>query len=227
MLEQGGKGLVFDRVGIREVDRLTIETTDINSLALMEHAAEGVARVAETMGVDRGPALIACGPGNNGGDGWAAARLLHEAGCQVQVLATAPPRANSDAAINAAKVAALPIEVFETPEEGLGPCLIIDALLGTGLTSTVRASMLACIDWINEQSCGVLSVDLPSGMDADTGKGLPRCVQAAATATFVGVKLGMLQEAGKQASGDVHVIDIGVPKAIARRLAHKESEPHG
>ena len=165
-----------------------------------------------------GTVLIVCGSGNNGGDGWAMARQLHLAGHHVHVRASTPARAGSDAAVN--ETAAHAVGVV-CSDDGPLPIadLLVDALLGTGLDRPLTPHGVSCIDAMNAHQAQVLAVDLPSGLDANTGRPCPVAVQAGTTATFVGLKCGMLRPEAAPFLGQVHVLDIGVPPQTARRLA--------
>lgn len=189
----------------------------------MERAAQGAAAVATEL-VQRGARIvIVCGTGNNGGDGWAMGRLLHEDGFDVHMVSRRASKGGSDAAVNEQTTRAIGVPVHE----GLALCpvadLVIDAVLGTGLEHPVTGLSLDLIKAINAASAPVLAIDIPSGLDADTG--LPRdvAVRATATATFAGMKVGMLQASAIAYTGKVYVIDIGVPNALALTLALKKS----
>lgn len=194
----------------------------MSGLNLMEHAAVGATAIARTLLTPGASVLIACGSGNNGGDGWAMARLLHSEGYAVQVWAPASARACTDAAVNEGRAKALEIAVCNSPslpDAALDVALVIDALLGTGLDSPLRQDAINHIEAINAHGSPVLAIDLPSGMHADSGLGQPVAVQAHATATFAGLKIGMLQPHAAQYTGTVHVVDIGIPLELALALA--------
>lgn len=211
--------LMFDRHGIRAVDRLAIERHGISGLELMERAAKGAADIAAAMVSPEAHLLIVSGSGNNGGDGWAMARLLHERGCRVDVLAPKIARPGSDAAVNEQLARDMPIPVHTSASTCPDTDLVIDALLGTGLQSRVTGDTLDLIDWINALGAPALALDIPSGLDADSGRPRPRAVRALATATFVGLKVGMLQTGADAFTGTCHVIDIGVPRSLAESLS--------
>ncbi|MCH2134513.1 MAG: NAD(P)H-hydrate epimerase [Phycisphaerales bacterium] len=216
------KPLVFDRAGIREVDRQAIESHDMPGLVLMENAAMGAVAIARDMLAGpkpTAPIVITCGPGNNGGDGYAMARLLHGHGIPVTIVTRTEPRPGSDAAVNARAAGQLNIPVTSHVEPLVDATLIIDALLGTGLDRPVGGGARDLIDAINASSAPVLAIDIPSGLDADTGQPLGAAVQATATATFVGWKRGFLDPAAATWTGTIHVVDIGVPRSLAQSLA--------
>jgi NAD(P)H-hydrate epimerase len=164
---------------------------------------------------------VVCGPGSNGGDGLAAARHLANRGIDVRLHLALPAdayRDGSDAATNLAIVRAMGIAVAEGGSLGR-PALVIDALLGTGLSRDVRDPLRAAILEINAAGCPVLAVDVPSGLDANTGRVLGAAVRATVTATMVAPKVGFRLLDGPAHVGDVVIVDIGVPPAVVRRVA--------
>lgn len=239
---------VLDRRAARRIDNDATERYGIPSVLLMENAARHLADVALEMaqGLGAPGILVVCGPGNNGGDGWGAARHLHNAGARVHVLSTIEPgRLVGDSEINAGIVArmGLPVEVLDSGDaagaaERAGARLeradlIIDAIFGTGLDRPVDERIGALITWINGQrknGCAVISADLPSGLDADSGEPLGVAVRADVTVTFAGLKAGFTALAAQGYIGDVVVADIGVPRelveSLGKRLApHADAQP--
>lgn len=211
---------VFDRQSIREVDRIAIEEYGIPGIVLMENAARGLAENAAEM-LDPGPAraLIICGWGNNGGDGYALARHLHNAGVDIALVTLATPRAGTDAATNDAICQRMNLRrfAFEQIDHVHDVSLIIDALFGTGLDRPVAEEAAEVIAWINQAGKPVLSVDIPSGMDCNTGRELGIAVHATRTVTFAGLKVGFLESHADQLLGEVDVVDIGVPREVLER----------
>ncbi|HEX5030759.1 MAG TPA: NAD(P)H-hydrate epimerase [Candidatus Eisenbacteria bacterium] len=205
----------------REIDRLAQEELKIPGLILMENAAIGIASEAAALGAGReGPVAVVCGAGNNGGDGLATARHLSNRGLDVRAHLAVPADAyadKSDAATNLAIVRAMGIPVCENLELG-EPALVIDALLGTGLARQVRDPYRAAVLAMNEVRCPVLSVDLPSGLDANSGEALGVAVRATVTATMVAPKIGFAKADGPRHVGQVVVIDIGVPRSLVERV---------
>lgn len=239
--------LVFTRASVREVDRLAVERYAVPSIVLMENAALHATLVAVDMIAGRhGSVLVCCGPGNNGGDGLAMARHLANAGVAAAVLlSTSPDRYSGDAAINLAIVTrmGIPLNVVD-PRDPAGsfdeclrltgrPALLVDALLGTGLDKPVRdplATLIIRINALAESGVPVLSVDIPSGLDADSGCPLGGAVRATTTVTFVGLKAGFLALEAQPYVGECIVAGIGAPRALVRELgrplpAH-DGEPH-
>ncbi len=173
---------------------------------LMERAGWAVARAARRFGPCR--TLVLCGPGNNGGDGYVAARLLAAAGWPVRVAALASPRAGSDAALAAAAWAG-PVAAFD-PADAARAELVIDAVFGAGLARDVdglAADTLAA-------ARRILAVDVPSGVDGATGAVRGRAAQAACTVTFFRRKPGHCLLPGRDLCGDIVLADIGLPAAV-------------
>lgn len=226
---------VIDATAARALDRSLIEDHGIPGIVLMEHAALGVARIAlasaREHGLDR--VVVACGRGNNGGDGWAIARLLRDR-VEVAVVSTGSPREGSDAAINARIAERLDIEVIDaaTPDavEATAPrlegALLVDALLGTGLDRPVEGPLATLVERMNERATPIVAVDLPSGLDDRTGRPTGRCIRATTTATMVAPKPGMLLPHASEWIGDLEVVDIGAPVDVVRRFT-RPVEPDG
>jgi len=214
---------VLNRVQVRDVDRRAITEFGLPGVVLMENAGRGCAELMVELGID-GPVVVAAGKGNNGGDGLVIARHLDNAGFEVAVLLFADPESLSDdAAVNLRAVeAGGPGVTVIDPGTGdstldeliSGADWVVDALLGTGTRSTVREPCIAAIEAVNRSGARVLAVDLPSGLDCDTGEVLGHCVQATHTATMVAAKPGFDATGARQYTGEVHVIDIGIPRLL-------------
>jgi NAD(P)H-hydrate epimerase len=191
---------------------------------LMEAAGAAVAAVARAMLPARARVLVLCGPGNNGGDGYVAARLLVETH-EVRLAALGRPRGEGAAAKAAA--------AWRGPVEPLGDRmgeaqLVIDALFGAGLARPLEGGVAATVRRLNEGRTPVLAVDLPSGVSGDSGEALGGvAVQATRTVTFCRRKSGHLLQPGRSLCGPVTVADIGIPEAVVERLAPKLSEAGG
>ncbi len=226
----------------RELDRRAINEYGFSSLILMENAGRGCVDVLERLGID-GPVVILCGKGNNAGDGFVIARHLVIRGyeCRVLLLAPAIEPANElrgDAAANFALLnSSVEITKFTQPDDkplsstppyypaaldfhSRGAAWLIDALLGTGSQGNPRPPYDAVIDWINarDKKTRVLAVDLPSGLDCDTGQPAAHTVRADHTCTFAAMKIGFTQPAAKPYLGKVHICDIGVPPRLIDEL---------
>jgi NAD(P)H-hydrate epimerase len=220
----------LSREEVRAVDRRAVDEFGMTGLVLMENAGRGGAETLMDLGIN-GPVVICAGKGNNGGDGFVIARHLERHGHDVRVLLFAnPSELSGDAAANWKILAAA-----ETPRVVLGrqPALsdidhalshadwIVDALLGTGTVGEIREPYRTAIAAINRSGRKVLAVDLPSGLDCDTGRpiesladGSPLCVRATSTVTFVARKRGFDDPASRAFTGDVQVVDIGIPKKL-------------
>jgi NAD(P)H-hydrate epimerase len=212
---------------MRWCDATAINTYGVPGLVLMENAGSAVAWfVEENFGpVEGKQILIACGKGNNGGDGYVAARHLLNQGASVQVVLMASPRElRGDAKTNFQILAKLQkaessrLSIIQysqrLPKSLRPPDIIIDALLGTGFSGSVRPPMSNLIAWINAQHVPVIAVDVPSGVDASTGVVENVAVEASATVTFGALKVGLLCHQGQDCAGDVLVADIGIPRHV-------------
>jgi NAD(P)H-hydrate epimerase len=217
------------RQEVRELDRLANEEYGVSGIVLMENAGANTARLLEASGIP-GPVVIACGRGNNGGDGFVIARHLEAAGHRVRVLRAAVPEAYAgDAATNLriAERSGISIICLADADEAAWrrelttAAWIVDALLGTGAVGPPRGAVAIAITAINDVRAAagdfaarVLAVDLPSGLDADTGEAAGACVRADHTATFVAEKAGFANPAAAAFTGTVHVLGIGAPGSL-------------
>lgn len=200
---------------VRELDRLAIEVHDIAGGELMDRAG----RAAFAAIQKRWPAVVrlvvVCGSGNNGGDGYVVARLAREAGMTVEVLrpeGTSEPRGDALLAYQAWCEAGGTIRTFD-PAALDESCVIVDALLGTGLEREVQGVYAAVIAAINAVGHPVMALDIPSGLSADTGMPLGVAVHAAMTVTFVGLKQGLFSGQAPDYTGTVRYASLGVPQA--------------
>ena len=226
-----GRELRLTRAQVRRVDLICTERYGIPGIVLMENAARALfATAVKMLGTAGGRrVLIVCGGGNNGGDGYALARHLHNAGYDVLIAAAKPvSQLVGDAAINAriCERMSLPIEPA-TPDlvESAPADLVVDALVGTGLDKAPSEDSAALMRAINQRREPVLAVDVPSGLDCDTGRplGSPEdCVRAERTVTFVAEKVGFAS--AREYTGDVIVGDIGAPaEAVEEAVAQEVS----
>jgi NAD(P)H-hydrate epimerase len=217
--------LALTRNQVREVDRLAIEKYHIPGIVLMENAARGATEVALEMlaTTPNQNILILCGGGNNGGDGLAVARHLHNRGHNILIgLCTDPAKYQGDALINWRIIEAmnLPRPTWEKAfDEINSPNLIIDAIFGTGLTEPPRPPFAQIVDRITAARRPILAIDIPSGLDCDTGRPLGPCIRATRTVTFVAQKLGFANPDSKQFTGEVIVADIGCPRELIAQVA--------
>ncbi|MEX0727172.1 MAG: NAD(P)H-hydrate epimerase [Planctomycetaceae bacterium] len=215
---------VLTRDEVREIDRRAVEQFGMSSLVLMENAGRGCTEWMMRLGI-RGRVTICAGKGNNGGDGFVIARHLENARHDVIVLLTCPAhelRGDALANYNILKVAGTPIHEWSSSESfNAWPEIlnhadwIVDALLGTGMQGDVREPYRTAIALINtHHPARVLAVDIPSGMDCDTGDVLGTCIKASCTATFVALKPCFQVPSAEHYTGPVKVIDIGVPRVM-------------
>jgi hydroxyethylthiazole kinase-like uncharacterized protein yjeF len=193
---------------MRATDAWAIEERGIPGLELMERAGRGLADVVGDVASD-GPVAVVCGKGNNGGDGYVAARLLREGGREVRVLAVAAvEELRGDARASAERVEG--VEPFDATR--LDGCTVaVDALLGTGFSGVPHGPVRQAIAALRAAGLPVIAADVPSGVDAATGVVEGEAVRAAATATFAAAKPGLWINPGKAHAGAVRVIDIGIP----------------
>jgi ADP-dependent NAD(P)H-hydrate dehydratase / NAD(P)H-hydrate epimerase len=205
-----------------EADRLTI-ASGVAGIELMERAGAAIAAALATRHKSGSRVAVVAGPGNNGGDGFVAARLLAERGYSVQVLlAGEAARLKGDAAI-AAKRWSGPVAAAE-PSSLAGSQVIVDALFGAGLDRPVEGAPRVMIEAINAQHAPVLAVDLPSGINGSSGAIMGAAVNAAQTVTFFRKKPGHLLLPGRLCCGATSVADIGIPESVLQRIGTKTFE---
>lgn len=220
------------REQVRAIDALAISTYHMPGVLLMENAGRNAAEVLKRQLSNREPVLIVCGEGNNGGDGFVIARHLQIAEIPVRIILFAPlsrrgvPRLSEDSTINfgIAKAAEIPIQIVDTAEPGdwlaefQVECSraewIVDCLFGTGLTRPVVGVQAEVVQAINASGTKIFAIDLPSGLDANTGLPMGATVKATRTVTFVARKIGFRDENSKLFTGEIDVVDIGAPKKI-------------
>jgi NAD(P)H-hydrate epimerase len=225
---------VLSRAQMRAFDRHAIETCHVPGVVLMENAGRGAADVAARIlgdGLAEARVVVVCGAGNNGGDGFVVARHLWARGADVRVfLAGAPERVFGDARINHDAYVDLGGQVT-TVRPGKDPLaeleaalgladLVVDALFGTGLDRPIDGATASIIDAINRAPGRRLALDIPSGLDADSGAPLGACIEAHDTVCFGHLKVGLLTPQGARLAGRVHVADLGVPDTILGRVGH-------
>lgn len=205
---------------IRQIDAAAVQELGMRGLLLMENAARGACEVLEGL-QPQGRIMIVSGSGNNGGDGLAMARLLAANGIESEVhLVRAGKSLTDDAQSNLEFLHRSGINVEEADGTSLRSVFavltpddwIVDALLGTGIRGTLRSPFLDIVEAINQSSARVLSVDVPSGLDADTGEPCGASVRAELTVTFVTTKAGFRFPHALPYLGRVIVRQIGVPQ---------------
>jgi len=201
-------------IALRQADTEALSTFGIEPLELMEVAGWQIARFVDVMtdGVRGKRVIVVAGSGNNGGDALVAARLLLQRGAIVSASIVPSRDPNSLPGRHALTARRLGIPILEAPQ-GIGPSadVLIDGLFGTGVHLPLRDPAPAIIEAMNATGRPIVAIDVPSGMDADTGKGAETAVRAAATVTLVAPKAGL---AGASNAGRVFVADIGMPVAL-------------
>jgi len=228
--------LLLTRTEMQTADRNAIEGMGIPSLDLMERAGVGVVEaVKEFIEVEGGTVIIVCGRGNNGGDGFVAARLLAGEGNDVKVwLAARPEELKGDASVNwnrlieeeatfdgSVKLLPLddtPIEAGALAEEWSDKgIVVVDALLGTGTQGPPRPPGDSLITAMNLCGLPVVAVDIPSGVDSDSGEVPGVATLASVTVTMAFPKLGLLLHPGREHAGRIKIVDIGIPQEVVER----------
>jgi hydroxyethylthiazole kinase-like uncharacterized protein yjeF len=194
----------------RALDEWAIGERGIPGVDLMERAGAGLADLVAEL-APPGRIVAVCGKGNNGGDGFVAARLLRERGRDVDVLLLGEvEELHGDARVNAQRLPGPPPEPFAASALE-GAAAIVDAILGTGFSGEPREPAAGAITAINSAGAYVVACDVPSGVDASSGEVDGVAVRARATATFHAAKPGLWIDPGKSHAGDVRVVDIGIP----------------
>ena len=228
---------VLSRAQIRAFDAHAIERCRVPSLLLMENAGRGAADVlvTEIFAGDPGGArvVVVCGTGNNGGDGFVVARHLMLRGARPSVFVvgdlgriSADARANLDAwaGVGGAIEVLAPGIPPGALRDALATCdAVADALFGTGLDRPIEGWLADVIGVVNASRAPRFALDIPSGLDADTGATLGVSVEAAVTSTFAHHKLGLLTPNGARLAGRVRVVDIGVPDKLVSHVGHSAS----
>lgn len=230
------EALFLTRYQSRAVDRIAIEEHCFPSCVLMENAGRSCVDQLERLGVD-GLVMILCGKGNNGGDGLVVARHLLNRGYECHV-------ALADAAQSLAEDARQALEMLischvpildlsgihassmieELDYFAEGSTWLVDALLGTGATGRPKPPYDSLIDWMNAESSIRVALDLPSGLDCDTGQPAEPTFKASHTCTFASQKIGFKNAAAAPYLGEVHVMDIGIPLSVIEHAATLKEE---
>ncbi len=215
---------LYDAEGVRAVDRWAIEEVGVPSLELMEAAGRAVAEAVAGLAPE-GPIRVVCGKGNNGGDGFVAARLLREMGFEVEALLLWPgEELRGDAAVNFERFGG---ELLEgDPAERLnGSGAVVDAIFGTGFEGAPREPAATAIEAINRCGAPVVACDIASGVDASSGEVAGEAVEADVTVSFHAAKLGQRVAPGKWHSGELRVAPIGIPDGAPSEAVGGEIDP--
>ncbi len=218
------KDFVLTRQQVRDFDSWAINTAGVPGVVLMENAGRGCAEVviAELKKCKGSRVCIFCGTGNNGGDGFVIARHLKNAGFNVNIILCGPAsKIKGDAEINYKIAAKMGIAIKEIKistentakdvEVGTKDCdLIVDAIFGTGLAGNLGDEFVGLINAINSLNKPIAAVDIPSGLDCDSGEVLSTAVKAIATVTFAAAKKGFKNPKSIGYTGEVYIASIGI-----------------
>ncbi len=204
----------------RVLDAMAIER-GTPGIELMERAGAAAFKLLKACWPNAQKIAVVCGGGNNGGDGFVVARLAQQAGGSVTLfLLQNPKRLKGEAAEAFEKLKQASVtQVYGLPEGLEGFDLVVDALLGSGLTAAVRGEVVDAIERINQAARPVLSLDLPSGLNADSGQVMGCGVKASATISFIGLKRGLLTGMGPGFSGELYFSDLALPEALFSQLS--------
>jgi len=219
------------REQMMEVDRIMTEDLGLSLMLMMEQAGYRLADLAAKRFLDRDvtgkQVVILAGNGGNGGGAMAGARLLSGWGASLSVILSGDPESGSATHQQLDILGRLEVPVISTHEINALPQhdLIIDGIIGYGLTGDLRGKSVRLAEWANSQSVPVLSLDIPSGMDANLGRQSPLCVKATATLTLALPKVGLRASGAKSFVGELYLGDIGIPKWVYGRLDPPVPEP--
>jgi NAD(P)H-hydrate epimerase len=203
----------------RDVDDTATRVLGVPSLCLMENAGAGAARVALQMLAPGAETLCLCGPGGNGGDALVVARHLAIAGVGVRAVCWGPPpRGDAAVQFEICRAMAIPLISATVPVEVtalLQACdartLVVDGLFGIGLDRPIEGPTAQIVEGVNASGLAVLALDIPSGLDCDSGRPLGACIRATRTVTFAAMKAGFAEPASRDWTGEVTVVSIGAP----------------
>lgn len=220
--------MYLSREQVRTLDRRAVEEFGVPSVVLMENAGRGATELLRALGIHARVA-ICCGKGNNGGDGFVIARHLDLCHVPVRVLFFGrPSELTGDAAANyrILERTGVPVQVCDDTTVDIGALRaelaraewVVDALFGTGLRGPVRPPFDRVIEAINHCGSRVFAVDIPSGLDCDSGRPLGITVRADHTVTFAAEKPGFREPAAQEWLGQVHVVDIGAPRMLLEEM---------
>ncbi|HEU4706134.1 MAG TPA: NAD(P)H-hydrate dehydratase [Solirubrobacterales bacterium] len=215
---------LYDAEGMRAVDRWAIEERGVPSLELMEAAGRAVAEAVAELAPE-GPVRVVCGKGNNGGDGFVAARLLREMGFEVEALLLWPgEELRGDAATNFERFGGELVE-GDLVARLAGSGAVVDAVFGTGFEGAPREPAAAAIAAVNGCGAPVVACDIASGVDASTGEVAGEAINADVTVSFHAAKLGQRLAPGKWHTGELQVAAIGVPAGAPGEPVGGEIDP--
>lgn len=213
---------------MRELDRIAIEELGIAGFSLMQRAAEATFAAIRARWPLAKSAGIVCGPGNNGGDGYVLAGLMLDAGWQITVITVSDPGQLSGDAQRAYQDhlsrggSAVPFTSATFPAGTVCFELAVDALLGTGLSREVSGNYREVIDWLNSLPLPRIAMDIPSGLNSDTGQPMPVAVTAELTITYIGMKQGLLTGQARQYCGELLLDQLSLPEQVFTRISRTQ-----
>ena len=212
--------LLYTAAQVRELDRLAIEAAGIPGYTLMSRAGEACWEALQARWPQARSLLVLCGSGNNGGDGFIIARLARAANWTVQVLQLGEPgRLQGDALTAQADFVAAGGQVSAfTAAASLEADIIVDAMLGTGVDRPLAGDWALAVERVNQSAVPVLAVDIPTGLQADTGAVSGTAIHADMTVTFIGRKAGLYTGVGPDYAGVTSFADLGVPESIYQQV---------
>lgn len=205
---------------VRELDRIAIEEMEIPGGELMARAGRAAFALLTRKWPRSTRVTVVCGRGNNAGDAYVVARLAAETGLRVDVLEVSDVKSvGGDAGRSRERL--LEAGVRPVPIQGVSLAeadVIVDGIFGTGLDRPVEGHWRDAIDLVNDSAAPVLSLDIPSGLHADTGRVMGAAIRAAACVSFIGLKRGLFTGHGPDLSGEIHFDDLGVPPTLYQRV---------
>lgn len=204
----------------RELDRITIEEFDVSGTVLMERAGKVAFDILQQHWPDAKQLCIVCGTGNNGGDGFVVARLAHEQGLKVDVLVVgevAKIKGNALAAKQRFEGSGVNVQIYGNGKLPLAD-LVVDAVFGTGLKNGASDDAVYAINAINQHGTPIFSLDIPSGLIADTGSIHGEVVKADVTVSFIGLNQGLLTAKGPDCCGELIFDDLQIPSGVALKV---------
>jgi NAD(P)H-hydrate epimerase len=244
--DRSPRDVLLTAEAMREADRITIEDFGLPGFTLMETAGRGAtAALARAYGPPSSMRVVVlCGKGNNGGDGLVVARHLVEQGASVHVVLTAPAREmradpehnlmllrtlqNESGASDRLTITSFSgLDALAGTAEPFRPTLYVDALLGTGLTSALREPIAGIVGWLNDRSAPVAALDVPTGLNSDTGEVLGDAVRADRTVTMAAMKTGLAVGRGPEHAGETEVVDIGMPRYVLDQVSGRKGGRSG
>ena len=217
---QGAEERLYGRSGAQQLDRMATEEGNLAEGELMERAGAAAFQVLSGRWPKTTSLLVVCGPGNNGGDGYVIGRLAHEVGLNSQIVSLASP-VTDDALQAHAKAQKAGVQITQYSGEELPATnLVVDCILGTGLSRSPTGDTEKLIRAVNRLKQPVIAVDIPSGLEADSGATPGSVIQAVLTVTFIGLKLGLYTGRGPDVCGEIVYDGLSVPQSV-----HQEVPP--